>query len=140
MIKGELVPEEISGYHCDHCTERQTAVRTTYIWKLPRYVVVVLKRFGSNGQRINTPLSMESHKVSFKAFMTPDSPETSSAQDYTLCGMVDHHGGAQGGHYTAQCNTNGAWQVYDDESSNPIEKPIIGRATYMMWFEVPPTS
>jgi len=136
MLKAELLDEEIDGYECEHCSPvRQKAVRKTYIWKLPKYVVVVLKRFNFDGRRINTPLSLDSHTVSFNDLFSKDSPEYNATASYTLSSIVDHHGGAQGGHYTAQCKTKGAWNIYDDETTHPIDKPIIGAATYMLWFE-----
>lgn len=135
MLKAELVPEEIEGYQCDHCPQRQTAVRTTYIWKLPKYIVVVLKRFTYDGRRINTPVRLEEETVSFNEIFSKASPEYDSASKYSLIACLDHHGGAHGGHYTAQTKTKGSWYLYDDESVHNMEKPMIGASTYMMWFE-----
>ena len=137
MLKAELVPEQISGYDCEKCSPvRQTATRSVYIWKLPRYPVVVLKRFTPDGRKIDTPVSMASASVSFKNIFTPDSPEFENLTDYTLLSIVDHHGGAQGGHYTAQCKSEGVWYVYDDESTHTIPSgaPMLGSSTYMLWF------
>ena len=35
---------------------------------------------------------------------------------YTLCAVVNHFGGAGGGHYTAhaRCESNGKWYEFDD--------------------------
>ena len=135
MLKAELSDEDIDGYDCEHCSPvRQKAVRKTYIWKLPKYVVVVLKRFTFDGRRINTPLTLESGDISFNDLFSKDSPEYYPNSSYSLTSIVDHHGGAQGGHYTAQCKTKGTWHIYDDESTHKIEKPIIGASTYMLWF------
>jgi len=135
MLKAELLPETIEGYDCEHCSPvRQQATKRTYIWKLPKYVVVVLKRFTYDGRRINTPLQLDSTNVSFNELFSKDSPEYDEAAKYDLFSIVDHHGGSQGGHYTAQCKTKNKWYVYDDESLHAIEKPMIGRSTYMLWF------
>lgn len=135
MLKDEFLPETIDGYDCEHCSPvRQTAIRKTYIWKLPKYVVVVLKRFTFDGRRINTPLQLASTTFTFNNLFSKVSPEYDVNASYNLLSIVDHHGGAQGGHYTAQCKTNDKWHIYDDESSHSIEKPIIGMSTYMLWF------
>ena len=135
MLKAELLPESIDGYDCEHCSPvRQKATKRTYIWKLPKYVVIVLKRFTYDGRRINTPLQLDSTSVSFNELFSKDSPEYDSNASYSLQSIVDHHGGAQGGHYTAQCKTNDKWYVYDDESTHAIDKPMIGSSTYMLWF------
>jgi ubiquitin C-terminal hydrolase len=135
MLKDEFLPETIDGYDCEHCSPvRQTAIRKTYIWKLPKYIVVVLKRFTFDGRRINTPLQLASTTFTFNNLFSKVSPEYDANASYNLLSIVDHHGGAQGGHYTAQCKTNDKWHIYDDESSHSIEKPLIGTSTYMLWF------
>jgi ubiquitin C-terminal hydrolase len=135
MLMAEFLPETFDDYVCEHCSPvRQTATRKTYIWKLPKYVVVVLKRFTFDGGRINTPLQLASTTFSFHDMFSKISPEYDPAAVYNLISIVDHHGAAQGGHYTAQCKTKGAWHIYDDESNHSIEKPIIGSSTYMLWF------
>ena len=135
MLKAEFLPEEIENYDCEHCRPtRHTAIKRTYIWKLPKYIVIVLKRFTYDGNRINTALSLESTKLVLNDYFSKDSPEYDANASYTLNSIVDHHGGSRGGHYTAQCNTKGTWYVYDDQSIHEIKQPMIGPSTYMMWF------
>ena len=83
MLKAELLPETIEGYDCEHCSPvRQQATKKTYIWKLPKYVVVVLKRFSYDGRRINTPLQLDSTSISFNDLFSKDSPEYDEAAKY----------------------------------------------------------
>jgi len=138
MLQEEFKPETIPGYDCEHCRPgRQNAVRRCYIWRLPVYTVVVLKRFTPDGRKINTPMEGISGDVSFKSLFSDESPERVSQMTYRLNSIVDHHGGAGGGHYTAQCKSlaNGAWSLYDDESCHSIPGPMYGSSTYMLWFE-----
>ena len=93
-----------------------------------------MKRFTPDGRKINTPVTLPSTTVSFKELFTPDSPEYDGLVEHELLSIVDHHGGAMGGHYTAQCKTEGNWYVYDDESTHKMDGPRTGSSTYMLWF------
>eukprot|EP00730_Choanoeca_flexa_P015594 TRINITY_DN7194_c0_g1_i4.p2 TRINITY_DN7194_c0_g1~~TRINITY_DN7194_c0_g1_i4.p2 ORF type:complete len:127 (+),score=20.12 TRINITY_DN7194_c0_g1_i4:1869-2249(+) len=44
---------------------------------------------------------------------------------YELCGLVNHSGSLQGGHYTAQCKhaCNKQWYEYNDAIVEPIATP-----------------
>jgi ubiquitin carboxyl-terminal hydrolase 20/33 len=73
----------------------------------------------------------------FAPYFSNESPEKIGQTDYELKGIVDHHGGAGGGHYTAQCRhlASGAWMLYDDEGVQKMGAPIFGDSTYMLFFE-----
>lgn len=47
MIKGELL-EGDNAYHCDRCNKKVPAVKRMCIKKLPNHLIVVLKRFEFN--------------------------------------------------------------------------------------------
>ena len=113
---------------------RQDALKSIYIWRLPLYVTVVLKRFSPDGRKLHAPVKLEGD-VSFDGLFSTESPERVGNQKYALQSIVDHHGGASGGHYTAQCRSkDGAWHLYDDESVHDIAGPMLGSFTYMIWF------
>ncbi len=134
----EFKDEEIEEYACDHCApKRGRATRRTYLWKLPRILFVVLKRFSPTGQKIQTPFAHDlSTPVSFSKCFNEYSPELSKTRKYSLFSTVDHHGVSQGGHYTNQSlNTlDQKWYVYDDDSVYPIEKPSFGPSSYILAF------
>lgn len=135
-IKEELKDETIEGYACDKCSPtRTTAVRHTKIWKLPRTLFVVLKRFTPFGQKIQTPFSMNHEEpVSFTEHFNPYSPEPSRSKQYSLFATIDHHGVLGGGHYTSQVLNllDQKWYGYDDDSVYALEKPVMGRSTYIL--------
>ena len=147
LLKEEWKPETISDYACDKCAPaRQTAVQTISIWRLPYYLTFVIKRFTQNGMKIGTPVAplpkQGEEPISFETFFSEESPEKVEGQTYRLHSIVDHHGGASGGHYTAQCRYAGAldgerksWRVFDDQNVHDIPLATFGSSTYMMWFE-----
>lgn len=137
-LKEDLLHEEvIDEYVCEACgPPRRPAKKTMSLWKLPLVLVLSVKRFMNNGQKMNTPV-LPFNTVDFTSYFSEDSPEREVMVNYTLRGMVDHHGNSRGGHYTAQClsTINGTWHRFDDESVQPLAKPEFGESTYMMFME-----
>lgn len=136
MLKEEFHEETIEGYACDHCKpERTTVKRTTSIWRLPRMLCLVLKRFTPDGRKIHTRIQFNNQEaMNFGSFFSPDSPEPSKNIYYDLFATVDHHGVAGGGHYTAQAKSplTDAWSLFDDELAQPIPQPVFGESTYIL--------
>jgi ubiquitin carboxyl-terminal hydrolase 2/21 len=132
----EFKNEEIDGYQCDHCKEKSKTQKTICIWKLPKMLIVTLKRFTPFGTRDNTPLLYDGSPICFKGLFSKDSGESSKDKDYSIFATVDHHGNHMGGHYTSQCLSPvwKTWNFYDDESARAIENPEFGSQTYMMMF------
>lgn len=138
MLKEEYKPEIIADYDCENCRPaRQTAEQTTYIWRMPYYLTFVVKRFTHTGGRINTPVAPlpKDETISFSAFFSEESPEKEGNNRYRLHSIVDHHGSAGGGHYTAQCRNSSEWSLYDDNNVHDLKGPMFGSSTYMLWFE-----
>jgi ubiquitin C-terminal hydrolase len=138
-LKEELMQEEtIEEYECEACgPPRKPVKKSMTIWKLPSVVVLSLKRFGNNGNKISIPLEPVAPVVDFTPYFSEDSPERLMTNQYTLRGMVDHHGSPRGGHYTAQCRDakSGDWYRYDDESVNSLQGPEFGDSNYMLFLE-----
>lgn len=138
LIQDEYKDEEIEGYACDHCAPKRTkAVRRTKLWKLPKILFVALKRFTPTGAKIQTPLDLNpSQDYVFDQHFSGSSPEPSRHMKYSLFATIDHFGSSGGGHYTSQAKNplDGKWYGYDDESVVDIEKPSIGRSTYILCF------
>lgn len=143
MLHEDMAPECIEGYQCEKCPKRTTAKRVMSIWSLPKSLILVLKRFTHTGRKIHTQIAPLPSIVNFTPFYSEDSPEKEgkggqgAATHYTLRGIVDHHGGAGGGHYTAQCRNDDGWYIYDDEGvqAMPTSSPSFGSSTYILVLE-----
>lgn len=143
MLEEEFKPEEISEYVCEKCAPaRQPALRRVKLWRLPLYLVIVIKRFTPDGRKISTPLAplplQGEQALTFTDFFSPESPERDDAAAYRLNAIVDHHGGSGGGHYTAQARhvkQSTQWTLFDDETAHPLPNPMFGPSNYMLWLE-----
>lgn len=140
LLRADMAPETVEDYQCDNCKGRTEARRWVSIWRLPQVVVVVLKRFTPDGRKIHTRLATLAEELNFAPYFSEHSPEKGGMIDYTLRGIVDHHGSAGGGHYTAQVVESAVWRLYDDEGviempGEPPSRPHFGESTYMLFFE-----
>jgi ubiquitin carboxyl-terminal hydrolase 8 len=139
MLNEEFQEETIEGYACDKCSpERTVAKRTMRIWRLPRMVVLVLKRFTPDGRKIYTNFSFpQEEPIVFQRYFSPDSPEPSQLQPYECFATVDHHGSSGGGHYTAQAKSplTEKWHMFDDETASSISEPNFGTSTYILFLK-----
>ena len=139
MATDEFKEETIEGYACSKCDPvRTTVLRKPSLWRLPRMIVLSLKRFTPDGRKIHTPIDFDVNKtVSFQRLFSLDSPEPSQHQQYECFATVDHHGVAGGGHYTAQGKSplTGKWNLFDDETAHSIREPQFGESTYMLFLK-----
>ena len=136
-IMGELNEEIIDDYACDKCApKRSRALRKTRVWKLPKNLIVVLKRFNYDGQKIHTPVKSFGPVISLEELFSHASPNKKSC-DYQLTSIVDHHGSSRGGHYTAQAKNRSEekWFLYDDQNVHSIEGPSMGESSYIFFLE-----
>jgi ubiquitin carboxyl-terminal hydrolase 8 len=140
LLQMEMEEETITEYACDHCKPvRTTAVRKTKLWKLPRCLFVVVKRFTPTGRKAHGPIiANHTDELNFQEFFSEHSPEPSRQKNYKLYGTVDHHGSTGGGHYTAQAESplTQKWYGYDDESTHPLSQPSIGSSTYILFYRM----
>lgn len=139
MFSEELKAEQIDGYACETCNpERPPVLRKCSLWRLPRMIVLSLKRFSYDGRKIHTPIQFDlSQQIVFRQWFSDDSPEPSQSQAYECFATVDHHGVAGGGHYTAQAKSplTEKWHLFDDETAHPIAEPQFGESTYMIFLK-----
>lgn len=136
MIAEDMPIETIDEYSCDTCSARHTAQRKTAIWRLPQNLIVCLKRFTPDGQKIHTKISAE-QTLELQSLFSEETPEKKAITKYNLRSIVDHHGGSRGGHYTAQVKDpiSDNWVIFDDESVYPLAQPKFGESTYILFYE-----
>jgi len=137
MIREDWKDEEIQDFDCETCRPKRTTVkRRVKIWRMPRCFILLLKRFLPDGRKIHTPWLLEDGPLLMTEHFSEATTEKSKAFKYGLQSIVDHHGSARGGHYTAQALSplDGKWYFYDDESVGNLEKPMIGPSNYILIF------
>ncbi|KAL1129781.1 hypothetical protein AAG570_012725, partial [Ranatra chinensis] len=109
------------------CKKHQRATKKFDLWKLPRILIIHLKRFSYTRYRRDkidalvefplTGLSMSEYVIN-----SEQPPIT-----YDLVGVCNHYGSLGGGHYTAYCKNKelNQWYSFDDNLVNPVSPDLI---------------
>jgi len=92
-------------WKCDKCKKSVNAIINKKIVSMPKYLIIVIKRYNNNNQKNNIPVNM---------------PIALSINNlhYCLRGIILHSGSTNGGHYTYYGNNNNVWMLYNDSSVN----------------------
>ena len=132
-LLNNLNDEIIEGYNCEKCNQKTNALKKRKIWRLPKNLIIILKRFTYDGRKINTPIELGA--LDLNNIYSNESPYKNNSE-YSLLALVDHHGSISGGHYTAQgIRLNNKWFQYDDQNVHDLENPHIGESTYILFLE-----
>jgi len=136
LLELDFAEEPIDGYECDGCKQKTLAKKTVSIWRLPKLLIVTLRRFTPMLTRDNSPFEYDGSPLNFENVFSKESQEESKSDSYKIFGTVDHHGNHMGGHYTSQAFSPvwKKWHMYDDESAHEINEPRFGVHTYIMFF------
>ena len=103
----EILDEEERPY-CNNCNNLTKSTKQLSIAKLPKFLVIQLKRFSgySVRRKLSTPVEFEERWE-----ICDNSGKTHA---YSLYGIACHSGSIYGGHYTAYCKYNKQWRCFDD--------------------------
>ena len=107
FTKEETLDEEERPY-CNKCQNMTKSTKQLSIAKLPKFLVIQLKRFSGYSVRskLSTPVEFEERWE-----ICDNSGKTHA---YSLYGIACHSGGIYGGHYTAYCKHNKQWRYFND--------------------------
>lgn len=131
MIETTLLDEDVSSRECDECNQNASAIKSHKFWRLPRILMVFIKRFNSSMRKINYPIQVD-HTMQIECL-------TSRKQDnnYQLTAIGCHQGGMHSGHYYALCKGNDSWYLYDDDHAEKIQsiEKYPPQAYYVLIYE-----
>ncbi|XP_053067845.1 ubiquitin carboxyl-terminal hydrolase 43 isoform X5 [Acinonyx jubatus] len=158
------------AWKCPHCKALQQGTVKLSLWTLPDILIIHLKRFCQVGERRNklstlvkfplSGLNMAPHVAQRNAGPKPATGPWPSWEQpaclpascpwdflYDLYAVCNHHGGLQGGHYTAYCRNSldGQWYSFDDSTVEPLpEDEVSTRGAYILFYQkrnsIPPWS
>jgi ubiquitin C-terminal hydrolase len=110
--------DEMTDWKCDKCKQISGAFKQSKLFKLPKVLIIVIKRFymTENGifQKIQNGITI-SDDLEFKF--------NNEEYKYKLRSFGNHLGSYNGGHYTATINTNEYDTTTDDTVTNDTSDP-----------------
>ncbi len=125
-------------YRCDKCHKRTRATKQLGIYRLPRVLVLQLKRFSSS-------LSSYSRaKITTDVSFPIDGLDVTALNEggqgpgvYDLVAVSCHTGSLGGGHYTAYCRAGPGmqWYDYNDSRVSPVSQSSVrGGSAYLLFY------
>ena len=138
-------------WSCPKCKKRQPSTKKLTITRLPKNLIIHLKRFDNmlrkNNSFINYPFHLDLTKYwpnDFDGRLPPGITEELPTRGqvppfkYQLYGVACHSGSLYGGHYTAYVykGSSNGWNYFDDTNYRPIKtsnEPITSSA-YVLFY------
>ena len=124
---------------CDKCNKRRAMLKQYKLWRLPKILVVQLKRFTGSGRirsKDSRMVELES-EIDCKKLLHEESPHKTKTI-YRLYAVSNHMGGTGGGHYTASCKhfSSDNWRYFNDSSVSDISASRIQTSdAYVLFYE-----
>ena len=116
------------NFYCKFCNKTVEITKSLKIWRLPKLLVIHLKRFEINGDNASKNLvevEVPKRKLDIRDYVHPDFLTENSNAWYNLYGIIHHSGSLKEGHYTAEVKSKGDnkdWLRWNDsyvDKSNP---------------------
>lgn len=136
FIEPEIMDKD-NLYTCEKCKEKKAATKSIALWRTPKKLIILLKRFRSHGQhaaKIND-MVVYPHKLDISQYCKSfDGMNKSQYQLYSVC---NHTGVTGGGHYFAYCkDSDGKWRQYNDSHVSDIsDDKVITKDAYCLAYE-----
>ena len=112
--------EALAEFRCPSCRRPRPAHKRLFLLRPPAVLLLSLKRFSGAPQprRLNTPVVVPRRLALRELNLAhPELPLPAEGGEYSLLGLVAHHGGLAFGHYTAAVELeDGRWAELDDAS------------------------
>ena len=130
MLTTEETLDEEERPYCNKCMELTKSTKQLSVTKLPKFLVIQLKRFSYYPKRtkLSTPVKFdETWKVSDSA--------NKLTHTYSLYGIACHSGSIFGGHYIAYCNYNGTWRCFNDTMTSHVSwEHVKDQEAYILFY------
>ena len=135
-------PETLSGSeraNCTQCKKPTDSVIRLCVYKLPRVLVIHLKRFSGSSESYRSKVTDDvqfPETFDMAPFVSTDAPR-GDCFTYSLTGVINHIGYSGGGHYTAFAtspNSRSEWLEFDD--GRVFTNPRMNQSqAYVLFYE-----
>lgn len=126
------IQEEIldgdNGLINDETKEKETIIKNTYFWSLPKILVIELKRYDFNNNKNDIFINFLLENFDISNYVIG---YNNLSYVYDLYAICNHVGSSNNGHYFCHIKINGNWYIFDDNNViliNDISKIITNNA------------
>jgi ubiquitin C-terminal hydrolase len=138
-----LEPEQIDDFRCSKCGTDSTgpATKEHTISRLPPNIIIQLKRFQNNSQKIRSPVSVNLEATNMTKWLSFPGVSRNTNPVYSTYAVVEHHGSSRGGHYINYSRHGDKWLCYDDTNIEAVSSDrVINDDTYILFMTNKPHS
>jgi ubiquitin carboxyl-terminal hydrolase 8 len=129
----ELIDDKDNLYFNEETKEYIKYYKEIKFWSLPKVLIVVLKRFMNNGNKITKKIDFPLKNLDLCKYCVGYRKKSNV---YDLMGVSNHVGSLQGGHYFAYCRMDdGNWYNFNDTSVSRIsENEVVTEKAYCLFY------
>jgi ubiquitin C-terminal hydrolase len=127
----EYLNDGHSEWKCDGCKQQSKSLKTMKFWRLPKVLMICLKRFTEDLRKNNTPIVIKEQIDLSDVTIGP------TRSKYRIKAVGCHTGNFHSGHYYAICqNPDGRWYRIDDTTVSEAGKNESPSNAYMLFYEI----
>ena len=126
--------EILKNILCEKCNKKTNFKKKLQIDKLPKYLVLILKRFKYTSMftsKIDNLIHFPIESLNLSKYVTQNDGQIK----YDLFGVVNHVGGLTGGHYHCNIKQENIWTKYDDSYTCEYDKKIETSNAYLLVYK-----
>ena len=126
--------EELKDIQCEKCKKKTLFKKTLEIERLPKYLVIVLKRFKyilTSPVKITNLIQFPLEDLPLQNYVS----QKNINYKYNLFGVINHSGSLEGGHYNSSFHINDSWLLFDDNIVDEIKGGIETNKAYILIYK-----
>ena len=127
-IAFEIHDDPNNLYYCDHCHCHCISEHKVNLYRLPKNLILVFKRYTPSGNKILT-------KIEYPGKLKIRESLSNKIIDYSLSGFINHVGNLFNGHYTSNVIVNNKWHFIDDEIVIERDNIYLSQ-TYILFYNM----
>ena len=143
-LQAAFESESLDDYECTVCSQRENkkmngkAIITNRISRLPSIVILSVKRFTNDGNKVRGKLSWDLDSFDLSSVLAFSRNPFNNIKEinakYETFAVIEHHGSLQGGHYTMFAKQNDKWVEYDDNSiTDAAPERVVSSDSYIVF-------
>ena len=126
--------ELFQNTYCEYCKETNYSKYKEIIYKMPKYLIIILNRGRGNIFKCNVEIPEFFNASQLKEI------KSDKEEIYELVGVVSHFGeGGMGGHFIAFCkhNIDNKWRCYNDSIVTLCQNDYLTKGTpYILFYKM----
>lgn len=134
-LEAYFAPINIQTWKCEKANCTVGCTKHTTLWTMPNYLVVQLKRFNNNNNKITSLVKFPLDDLDLTKYISVEKEDPNN-YIYTCYAVNYHSGSTNSGHYWAACRgINNKWSMFNDaDVSRCKTSDIVTKDAYVLFY------